>query len=195
MTLSTFASLSHVPQKNVTDIKLCTLIKKFTMEDNFDIEAFRLLVVGGDDNDVPDTFVSGHCASKALCFRENYGDPAALLISHRCPGCAQAVHEECGYYNPTVEDETDEITCLSCFNKFGRVMGKVDDSDYIPERKNGLTDPSSTPSRSTRAVKLTGGRASLNPKVPSPKTTISAYWREKQVVADTKIDEGNPSYM
>jgi hypothetical protein len=29
MTISTFASLSHVPQTNVTDIELCALIKKF----------------------------------------------------------------------------------------------------------------------------------------------------------------------
>jgi hypothetical protein len=31
--------------------------------------------------------------------------------------------------------------------------------------------------------------------VPSPEKTISAYWREKQEVADAKIDESNPSYM
>jgi hypothetical protein len=97
------------------------------------------LAVGGDDKDVPGTLVSGHCASKALCFRQNYGDPAALLTSHPCPGCAQAVHEEGGYYNPTVEDETDEITCLSCFNKFGLVLGKVDDPDYIPNKLVSLT--------------------------------------------------------
>jgi hypothetical protein len=153
-----------------------------------------LLVVGGYDKDVPDTFVSGHCASKALCFRQNNRDPAALLTSHHCPGCAQGAHEECGYYNPRVDDKSDEITCLSCFNKFGRVLGKDDDPDYIP-KKSGLTDPSKTPSRSTRSVEPTGGRASLNPKVPSPEKTISAYWREKQEVTDAKIDESNPSYM
>jgi hypothetical protein len=69
--------------------------------------------VGGDDKDVPDTFVSGHCASKALCVRQNDRNPAALLTSHRCPGCTQAVHEECGYYNLMVEYENNEIICLS----------------------------------------------------------------------------------
>jgi hypothetical protein len=160
MTISTFASLSHVPQNNVTDIQLFALIRNLSTGDKYDIEAFRslprLLVVGSDDEDVPDTFVSGHCASKALCFKQNNCNPAALLTSHRCPGCAQGVHEECGYYNLMVEDENDEITCLSFFNKFGQVLGTADDPGYIPKKKVVSLTPQKTllvvPDRSNQLV-------------------------------------------
>jgi hypothetical protein len=155
----------------------------------------RLLVVGHIDNDVPDIFVPGHCASKALCFRQQLANTAALVTEHRCTGCAKVVHDECGYLNITVDDEVDEITCLFCFDKFGRVLGMVNDLSAI-QHKSGPTDPSGTPSRNTQSsVKLTGGRSSLIPKVSSPPKTISAFWREKQEEADAKIDESNPSFM
>ena len=159
-------------------------------------------VLGGAGTDYVDTFTVGYCAAHALCLLKGSDRPAALLLDERCPGCGEAVHLECGYLNPEAPNEVDGITCLLCFDKFGRPLSGSSDPDFLPR-----APPPINSQHNTRSARPTGKPASTKKKAPPPPRPVRSEKRKKQLedieerrvarleAREEAIDDNNPDYM
>ncbi len=182
-TITTYGCLKHPQDDDATDIALCQQLKNFAPKDQLGTVQFRrtqpqFSVIEGQVDKLKATFKPEHCASNALC---NVQDgPSAMVVDHRCPGCHKPVHQVCGYLNPTVEKSVDQITCLVCFDRYGKVFDA-----------SGLSSSSlrSTPS----SMKLPTCSRSPRNRMGSGRSPSSSEARHR--TGNDAIDESNPDYM